>query len=479
MILWLNKETLESRFVTKSKGAILMQEDVFKTIASHIVNTKYADIPQSAIDVTKMNLIDSLGTLVAGSSAEGCEILIDLVKEWGGKEESTIMIYGGKVPAHSAALVNSVMARALDFDDAEENGMHPSSALVPTALAMSEKLGGLHGQELLTAITLGADVSGRINFATLDYHGFDPTLTCNIFGTTTVAGKLLGLDENQMWNALGLAFNECSGTFQSNIDGVLSVRLNQGLASYEGIMCAIFAQRGISGVKNIGQGTYSYFHLYSNDKADLEHLTVDLGKKFYGEKTIFKRWPSCGVTLIATDLMVEIVEEESFETEDVESIIVTVGKFTYNLVGKDFEIGHNPQVDAQFSLQYAISNALLRKKPIIEHFTVEYILDNKIQELVNKVKIVLDTQVSPAGKDYRKTTLEVYLKDGRKISKTGLISKGHPDNPIYMNDIISKYQNNVRFAQKLPQEKTDQIITLVSNLENVSSTNVLKDLLVI
>lgn len=456
-----------------------MPEDIFKELASHIVNTKYSDIPQSTLTITKMCIIDTLGTLIAGSAAEGCVTLVDLVKEWGGKEESTIMLHGGKVPAHSAAMVNSVMARALDFDDGEENGMHPSASLVPTALAISEKLGGLNGRELLTAIVLGADVAGRINFATLDYHGFDPTLTCNIFGTVTVAGKLLGLDENQMWNALGLAFNECSGTFQSNIDGALAVRLNQGLASYEGIMSAIFAQRGITGVKNIGQGTYSYFHLYSNDKANLEHLTVDLGKNFYGEKSIFKRWPSCGGTLIATDLMVELVEEESLEPEDVESIFVTVGRFFYNLVGKDFKIGPNPQVDAQFSLQYTISNALLRKKPKIEHFSVDNILDKKILELVNKVKVVLDPQVCPAGSDYRKTTLEVYLKDGRKISKTGLISKGHPDNPLNMQNIILKYQDNARFAQKLPLEKTEQIITLVTNLENVASTNLLKDLLVI
>lgn len=97
--------------------------------------------------------------------------------------------------------------------------------------------------------------------------------------------------------------------------------------------------------------------------------------------------PSCGSTLIATDLMVEIVEEESLEPEDVESIIVTVGKFTNDLVGKDFKYGHNPTVDAQLSLQYTVSNALMRKKPRIEHFTNEYVLDSKIQELVKKVKV--------------------------------------------------------------------------------------------
>jgi len=454
-------------------------DDIFKTLASHIVNTKYSDIPHPALAITKMNIIDFLGTLIAGSSAEGCEILIDLMKEWGGKEESTILIHGGKVPAHAAALCNSVMARALDFDDAQQNGMHPSAGLVPTALAIGEKLGGVNGRELLTAITLGADVAGRINYATLDYHGFDPTLTCNIFGTTTVAGKLLGLDENQMWNALGLAFNECSGTFQSNADGVLAVRLNQGLASYEGIMCAVFAQRGITGVKNITQGNYNYFRLYSNDKADLEHLTVNLGKHFYGEKTIFKRWPSCGCTLIGTDLMVEIVEEESLDSAQVDSIVATVGKFTFNLVGKDFTIGPNPQVDAQFSLQYAVANALLRRKPVIEHFTSEYIIVPEIQELVGKVKIVLDPEVSPAGGDYRKTTLEVKLKDGRKISKTALVSKGNPDNPVTMEDIIAKFQNNVRFKPIIPKERTEQILTMVSSLENVSNTNELKDLLII
>ena len=449
-----------------------MAEDIFKSLASHIVKTNYEDIPAKFINITKMNILDSMGTLIAGFSSAGCQTIVEMVKEWGGKAESTILMYGGKAPAHSAALANAVMSRALDFDDAEENGMHPSAALMPEAMAVSESLGGVSGKELLTAVALGADVAGRINYATLDYHGFDPTLSCLMFGTTTVAGKLLGLNEEQMWNALGFALNECSGTFQSNIDGVLSVRLNQGLVASEGIMCAQFAKRGLTGVKNIGQGVYGYFHLYSNDKGDLELLTRDLGKVFYGQQTIFKRWPSCGATLAATDVTVDFVEK-GLKPEDVEDITVTVGKFTYNLVGHPFKIGPNPPVDAQFSIQYAISNALLRKKPTLTHFNAkECILDDKVQELIKKVKVVLDDRISPAGGDYLKTTLDVKMKDGKVLTGSMIRAKGFPENPVSMEDVVMKYRDNVQFAQKkLPSVKTDKIIELVNGLENVRSTN--------
>ncbi|MCL5405421.1 MAG: MmgE/PrpD family protein [Deltaproteobacteria bacterium] len=448
-----------------------MADDIFKTLASHIVRTSYDNIPAIYLKTTKMNILDSIGTMIAGFCAAGCQPIVELVKEWGGKPESTVMMYGGKLPAHSAALANAVMARALDFDDAEENGMHPSAALMPVAFAVAESLGGVSGKAFLTAVTLGADVAGRINFATLDYHGFDPTLTCIIFGTTTVAGKLLGLNEEQMWSALGLAFNECSGTFQSNIDGVLSVRLNQGLAACEGIMCAQFAKRGITGVRNIEQGVYGYFHLYSNDKADRELLTKDLGDFYYGAKTIFKRWPSCGATLTASDIMVELVEE-GLNPEDVEDISVTVGQFTYNLVGHPFKVGPNPPVDAQFSLQYTVANALLQKTPKLIHFTNEYILDDEVQNLIKKVNIILDPMISVAGKDYLKTTIDVNLTNGKKLSRTELVFKGYPDNPIFMDDVIMKYRDNISFPPKrLPSEKTERIIGLVNALESVENTN--------
>jgi len=86
-----------------------------KRLAEFVSETKFKDLPQKSVDTIKNVILTILGTTIAGATAEGCEPLVGQVKEWGGRKEATILIHGGKVPAYNAALVNSTMARALDF----------------------------------------------------------------------------------------------------------------------------------------------------------------------------------------------------------------------------------------------------------------------------------------------------------------------------------------------------------------------------
>ena len=174
-----------------------------------------------------------LGTTIAGANAEGCEALVRQVRQWGGRKEATILIHGGKVPAYNAALVNSAMARALDFCDGMVPGMHVGSSSVPTALAAAELAGGCSGKEFLAALVVGTEIASRLNAVSV-YDGFDPTGVCTIFGATAIAGRILGLDTKQMADALALAFNKAGGSMQSNIDGSLAVRVIQGLVSSRG-----------------------------------------------------------------------------------------------------------------------------------------------------------------------------------------------------------------------------------------------------
>jgi 2-methylcitrate dehydratase PrpD len=456
--------------------------DLIEPLAENIVNINYNDLPEDIIDITKMCILDSIGTMIAGSDAPGCRNIVEIVKEWGGKEESTIMIYGGKVPAHDAALANAVMARALDFDDGVDKGMHMSSSLIPTAFAAGEKIGGINGKEFLTAIALGTDIAVRISKATLDYHGFDPTLTCGIFGTTACAAKILGFNKEKMKNALGIAFNESSGSFQSNIDGALSVRLNQGFAACEGIMSAIFADRGITGVKNVLNGIYGYFHLISNDKSNLIYVKEDLGKKFYGTETLFKRWPSCGGTLTAADATLELKEEYNIDPDEVDNVIVRVGEYCYNICGgHEFRIGENPVVDAQFSHQYVVANILLRGKPNLKHFTDEYIKDPNILKLIKKIKPVVDSERDSQEK-LLETDIEITLKDGRVLTKRIDVMRGHPQKPLTMDDIIDKFKDNILFARdkgvNLKNNSEDRIINIISDIENVKDIREIIPLLI-
>ena len=155
----------------------------------------------------------------------------------GGRQEATILVHGDRIPAHDAAFVNAVMARALDFCDAMAPGAHIGAATVSASLAAAELAGAVEGGPFLTALAIGAEVASRLNLSEEAYDGFDPTGICVIFGVAAASARILQLSKQETWNALALSFNRCGGSFQSNIHGCLGVRfIRAGLL--KGGLCA-------------------------------------------------------------------------------------------------------------------------------------------------------------------------------------------------------------------------------------------------
>ena len=96
--------------------------DIMLDLVRNIVNIEYQDLPSEAVDYAKKSILDTIAVTVAGSTAEGCQAVVELVKGYGGKQESTIWVYGGRVPAALAGLAIGPMARARDLGDVHENG---------------------------------------------------------------------------------------------------------------------------------------------------------------------------------------------------------------------------------------------------------------------------------------------------------------------------------------------------------------------
>ena len=450
-----------------------------KKMAEYVSDTKFDDLPMEPVKVIKDVVLTIVGTTIAGATSEGCEALVNQVREWGGREEASILIYGGKVPAYNAALANSTMARALDICDAMLPGMHVGSSSVPTALAMAELTGGCSGKEFLAALVLGTEVAARINSIS-DYDGFDPTGICTIFATAAIAGKILHLNSQQMLDALALAFNRSGGSFQSNIDGSLAVRVIQGFVSQAGIICAQLAQKGITGPKNFLEGIYGYFHLYAKDKYNTEAVVGDLGDRFEITKTFFKSYPCCGGVIASTDAILYLVREKGLTPEDVAQIDIKVTPSIHKLVGHQFEVGDNPTVNAQFNIQYCVANALLRKGSKLHHFEESYVKEPEIMELTQRIHVTADPDLGLSKPELvLKADMEVTTTRGDVYHKTVDIPSGLPGNPLTAEELNERFQDYVSYGSKpIPKENIDKVVCLVGQLEKVEDIRVLIPLLI-
>ena len=448
--------------------------DIEQKLVNYIACTKYEDLPSDVVELAKFFFLNILGTTVGGSTAEKCADLVRQTKDWGGKPESTILLYGGKVPAQNAAFVNSYMARALESDDGVPPGLHIGSSAIPTALAAMELAGGCSGKQLITALVLGGEVAGRINSAAR-YNDFCPTGSTGAFATAAIASKLLDLTPDQIWNALAIVYvRSGGGSPQGNRDGALSIRINQGFISQEGLMAARLAQNGLTGPTNFLQGGLGFFHLFSGDEYDPDQVAGNLGKRFEFMKTAFRRFPCCGSANPGIEATLNLLAEHPDITPDnIKRVKVKMTPYSASIVDAPFVLGANPRINAQYNERYCVASVLLRRSCKIEHFEESFARDPQIMEMCDKIDIVGDPTM---GKRHELSVDIEVITNKEKTYKKGIDG---PPKPLTTEERMERFMNYIHYGTKpLPEKTIDKIVSLVQNLENVEDVRSLIPLMV-
>jgi 2-methylcitrate dehydratase PrpD len=442
--------------------------------------TTFDDLPADVVAATKLLMRTIIGTTVAGATADGCAATVEQVKEWGGRPEATIWIYGGKVPAHAAALANSTMARALDICDAQMPGQHIGSSAVPVAVGMAEQVGGVSGRELITALAVGSEIATRLGFVSrLD--GFDPTGACSIFASCVTAARILDLTAKQMLHAMALTFNKAGSSFQSNIDASLAVRLIEGFISQDGIICAQLAKRNITGPQNWLAGVWGYYHLFCKDQRDDATVAGGLGEQWYVRTFGYKTRPQCGATISSTDAIFELLAGHPIEPDDIERIDIRMAnEGPCNLVGSEFVLGDYPQVSGQFSVRYCVANAIARKGSELHHFTNAAVSDPQVGALARRVYTHLDPELSEGRRELAaRVVLEVRLRDGRALTCKADGPSGFPPRQKTAEMHLKDFWSHIAYGGRpLAKGSVDRIISIVDRLDELDDIRELVPLLV-
>jgi 2-methylcitrate dehydratase PrpD len=450
--------------------------------ARHIVKTGYENFDRETVDQAKNRLIDIIGCTIGGANASGNSVILDLLKEWKGKKEATVMVHGLKAPAHNAAWLNAVMARSFDFGIVIPYigdtmvPAHVSESTVPTAITAAEWKHA-SGKELMTALILGEDITIRVSAASkyTPGGGWDTPGIVDKFGTVAIAAKLMGLNESQIVNAFGIILDQLAGSFQSIYDGAHSFKLGQGLAARDGIISAEMAAKGWIGAKDPIEGKCGYFTLYCQS-SDLKILTHKLGEEFYGGRCTYKPYPGCGWTHPVIDCALELVNQQNVNPQDIQEIRIKVAPMHLNSpLNQPFVLGDFPQGSASFSYRYAVANALLRKSSKPEHYTEEYIRMPEVARLVQKVR-----DISALGTSERIDSAEVRVKlnDGRELSAGVKAPKGNPlFRPMSQDEIIQKFWDNVSFSKTVSNQNAGKALEMINRLEEIKDTRELVALL--
>lgn len=441
-------------------------------LARFVCETDAAQVPPEVRRVVRLMLATVLGTAVAGAAEDGVASLLKLLKDRGGCGQASALVFGEMLPAPSAALVNGVMCRALDYCDAMLPGLHIGSSLVPAALAAVQAEGGCSGAQFLAALVVGAELGSRFNLTEAQYDGHDPTGVAAVFAATAAACRIMRLDPHQTHHALALAFNRCGGSFQSNVDGSLAVRLIQGWVAETGVACAQLARAGFTGPLNFVTGIYGYAHLYGRDRLDPASLAADLGRQWRLRAMVFKKYPSCGGTQAMTEIALSMVRELDLVPARIEAVEVRVRPYTFKLVGQRFRLGENPRVDAQFSAQYCVASAFVRRDCSLADFRPEAIRDPVVLDLLQRITPVSVAAFAEAGQPVAE--LVVRSTDGQVHRRSLQYAPGFPGNELTDAEHRGRFEDCMRHAPyPLGPRQVNRLLEDIEALETLSDARVL------
>jgi len=449
------------------------EQDVVFTLVRNILNTDYDKLPAEAVLAAKRSILDTLGTTLAGSTSEGIDMVHELIHDWGGKKESTIIAFGEKVPALNAAFINATMGHARDYDDSHFLAVaHSGVCVLPAALAVAERRGKTSGKELITAVALGIDLMNRLGISVglkSAAHGWHNTSVWGIFGATAACGKILKLNEEKLINAIGIAYSQASGTAQCMRDGALTKRMQPGFAAKAAVLSSLLAEKGYTGSRDSLEGESGLFRVYHGGKYDRTLLVAELGKYFEVCNLKFKAYPSCGLTHNAITAALELVNQYQIKPEDVDKITVAVGESVYSMVCLPLETKQRPPVivHAQFSLPYSVARAFVYRKVCLNDFTPDAIRDPAVLEISRKIEPKLVPELT-RQKGFDSVILEVQTLGGKKYSKRVDVLKGSLDDPITNEELVEKFKDCASHSVKpIKKQNIDKAAELILNIDTV------------
>ena len=455
---------------------------ITQQLIHNVLDTRYEDFSKDVIRDAKNQLMDIAAVTVSGISGSGNSSLLDLVRQWGGRKEATILGLGDRVPLPLAAMMNSLQCRSYDhevvgpYPFGENDGKfagHVESTTVPCALSVAEYLGS-NGKDLIAAIVLGGDLAARIAIAQqLNFEQpFDPIGTANAIGAVGLTGRLMGLNEEQMTNALGIIGTQLAGGFRSLWDGVLTFKLYGAMSARNAITAVQMANKGFTGLKDPLTGPQGYFACYCVNP-HTEFLTRDLGKEFY-VKGCHKKYPSCYGNHYVIDTALDLLQQHEINAEDIAG--VTIGTFPgqdKSYLNQPFVMGDS-QPKALFNYRYCAANALSRKGARLEHYTEEALRDPKIIDLAGKVNVAISKQ------DKNAFELIVKMKSGNEYTSVYKHPqmRGYPLYPLTEAELTEKFWNNINFNRKVSKKNAQKALDLINDLENVDNVSSIIKLLV-
>lgn len=433
-------------------------EDTTRILAAYLVKARYEELPANVRKEGVRTLLNWVGVAVGGSQHETVARALRALQPFSGPEQASLLGRNERLDIMNSAFLNGVSSHIFDYDDTHlKTIIHPAGPVVSAILALAEYR-PVKGTDFLNALVLGVETECRIGNAVYPNHydvGWHITGTAGVFGAAAAAGKLLGLTEQQMVWALGLAASQPVGLRESF--GSMNKSFNPGRAASNGLLAALLAAQDFTSSQGMLEAKRGWAHTIST-KQDFAQITEGLGTRYEAALNTYKPF-ACGIVIHpALDAAIQLRNQYQLKPEQIAEVRLRVHPLVLELTGKKTP---TTGLEGKFSIYHSVAIALIQGAAGERQYSDQAVQNPAVVALRGKVMATVDPAIKPQQVD-----MTVVLKDGRELHKYIQHAIGSVEVPMTDEQLEAKFSDLA--VGILPRQQTQVLMETCWKVEQLA-----------
>jgi 2-methylcitrate dehydratase PrpD len=442
-------------------------------LAGFAAGLRFEHLPAAVVDRCVDFFVDWAGSALSGAGRPAIMALQRYVDAMGPATGSAEILTSRKMTSPLfAAMMNAASSHISEQDDVHNGSVfHPAAVVFPAALAAAQHIGA-SGREFLAAAVAGYEVGIRVGefLGRSHYKVFHTTGTAGAIAAAVATGRLLGLDQSAMLDAVGSAGTQAAGLWEFLRDAADSKQLHTAKAAGDGLMAAFLAKEGFTGAKRILEGAQGMAAGMSSD-ADPAKLTDRLGQRWALKETSFKFHASCRHTHPAADALLSLIEASDLQPHEIESITAHVHQGALDVLGPVTEPRTIHQ--AKFSMPATLGLIASHRRAGMAEFD-GFAEDALARSFLDRVEMRFDPEIDAAYPTRWIGKVSVVTADGRRLHNRVEEPRGDPGNTLSRHEIEAKARSLALYGNAVDAEEAD---SLLRRLWSISANDAITRLL--
>jgi 2-methylcitrate dehydratase PrpD len=446
-------------------------------LAEFVVQTPASALSATAMERAKMSLASTIASAAAGFQIESTRIIRQIALDDSGAPRASVWFDGTKLPLAAAARVNAVASDAAASDDSDLRSIaHIGTIASTTGIAVAEQTGST-GADILAAMVLGYEISGRIDEALTPgriqrgFHGSWSTT----FSAAVTAGRLMQLTVPQMAQAIAIAATSIGGMAIA-ADTSWAREYHAGCSVTAGVQAALAARQGFQAELAVLEKPRGF--LDALGAQDVAAIGRDLGSSWdivtdMAIKLMPGAHPFHATAEAAADAG-QTARAAGVAPDDIDGIMISAAiQWTH------FKGHPHPRnlVDAAHSLHYFVAAAIADGS-----FGWQHVAEAKMADpVIARLQDLISFDPAPPPLPDRFThhhggSIIIRTKDGREFRSTCKAPRGSGPRGVEWADVEAKYRTLVP-QSGLPPATIEASLALIKRLDSVTAISELTGLL--